>query len=66
MGKTKRKPRPSMPKWFWWMQDGCWYCKTRHNCNQCKACHSYMKEFGMEKQKGKAAGAKKSLDQWQL
>lgn len=27
MGKAKRKPRPSMPDWFWWGQDGCWFCK---------------------------------------
>ena len=28
MGKAKRKPKPSMPKWYWMDQDGCWYCKT--------------------------------------
>lgn len=59
MGKAKRKPAPSMPKWYWWGQDGCWFCHTRNNCNQCKANRSYMKEFGQKKEKGKAAGAKK-------
>lgn len=37
MGKPKRKPRPSMPQWWWLGQDGCWFCKNRNNCNQCKA-----------------------------
>lgn len=36
MGKAKRKPRPSQPKWFWYGMDGCWACKNRNNCNQCK------------------------------
>ena len=37
MGKAKRKPRPSMPMHYWLEQNGCWYCKNRNNCNQCKA-----------------------------
>lgn len=37
MGKAKRKPRPSMPDWYWLGQDGCWFCKNKNNCNQCKA-----------------------------
>lgn len=36
MGKAKRKPRPQPPKWYWWANDGCWACKNRNNCNQCK------------------------------
>ena len=52
MGKAKRKPRPSMPRWFWLGQDGCWFCKNRNNCNQCKANRSYLKEFGEKKEKG--------------
>lgn len=36
MGKANRKPRPSPPKWFWYDVDGCWFCKNRNNCNQCK------------------------------
>lgn len=35
-----------MPDWFWWGQDGCWFCKQRNNCNQCKANREYVKEFG--------------------
>lgn len=37
MAKAQRKPRPSMPYWWWLGQDGCWFCKSRNNCNQCKA-----------------------------
>lgn len=60
MGKAKRKPRPSMPHWFWLGQDGCWFCKNRNNCNQCKANRSYLKEFGEKKEKGVHANAKKT------
>lgn len=59
VGKAKRKPRPSMPDWFWWGQDGCWFCKQRNNCNQCKANREYVKEFGEKKQKGRHASAKR-------
>lgn len=36
MSKASRKPRPTMPKWFW-LYDVCPRCKARNNCNQCKA-----------------------------
>lgn len=48
-----------MPDWFWWGQDGCWFCKQRNNCNQCKANREYAKEFGEKKQKGRHASAKR-------
>lgn len=50
MGKAKRKPRPSMPDW-WWGQDGCWFCKSRNNCNQCKAARVDAKEMRKQKQR---------------
>lgn len=53
MGKAKRKPRPSMPDWYWWGQDGCWFCKTPNNCNQCKANRAFAKTWMPKKQKGK-------------
>lgn len=59
MGKAKRKPKPSMPRWFWYMMDGCWFCNTPNNCNRCRATHSFAKEFGEKKQKGRTAGAKR-------
>lgn len=45
MGKAKRKPRPSMPLWWWYGQDGCWFCKQRNNCNQCKAARADAKKM---------------------
>lgn len=42
------------------LQDGCWFCNYRNNCNACKANRSYMKEFGEKKQKGRKAGAKRT------
>lgn len=36
MAKAKRKPRPSMPRWWWLDSDGCWWCHNRQNCNSCK------------------------------
>ena len=45
MGKAKRKAKPSMPRWHWMNVDGCWFCKTKRNCNQCKVCRSIAKEY---------------------
>lgn len=44
MTKAKRKPRPSMPRWYWLVQDGCWFCKSKNNCNQCKPNRKYAKK----------------------
>lgn len=59
MGKAKRKPRPSMPHWYWLGQDGCWFCKNQNNCNQCKPNREHMKKLGEKKIKGRKAPAKK-------
>lgn len=53
MGKAKRKPRPSMPHWYWRDQDGCWFCENRNNCNQCGTNRKYLKKYGNKKYKGK-------------
>lgn len=58
MGKAFRKPRPSMPHWFWYGQDGCWFCDNKSNCNQCKACRSFAKEAFIPKVKGRHSGKK--------
>ena len=39
MGKAIRKPRPSMPHW-WWLYEQCALCKSKNNCNQCKMARS--------------------------
>lgn len=60
MGKAKRKPRPAIPDWLWYGRDGCWFCKTQNNYNQCKANRNFLKECGDKKVKGRTAGSKKS------
>lgn len=35
MAKPKRKQRPSMPYWVWYMEY-CVFCKNK-NCGNCKA-----------------------------
>lgn len=60
MGEAKRKARPSMPKRYWHVQDGCCFCKTPNNCSQCKPNREFLKEFGVKKQKEKTAASKKS------
>ena len=53
MGKAKRKPRPSMPRWVWLGRDGCWFCRDANNCNQCKANRMTAKKSKQKKYKGK-------------
>ncbi|MBR5014300.1 MAG: hypothetical protein IKY16_06810 [Bacteroidales bacterium] len=57
--KKRRKPRPAMPEWFWWGQDGCWFCKNRNNCNSCKANRAFAKESLPKKYKGRHDGGPK-------
>lgn len=59
MGRAKRKPRPSMPDYFWHGQDGCWFCKNRNNCSSCKVNRSYLKEIGDKKRKGRNTANKR-------
>ena len=32
----RRKPKPQPPNWYWNSTDGCWGCKNRNNCGNCK------------------------------
>jgi len=57
MGKAKRKARPAMPYWYWLGQDGCWFCKQKNNCNNCKPNRSFLKAFGEKKVKGRTASS---------
>lgn len=59
MGKASRKPRPSMPHWYWLGQDGCWFCKNRNNCNSCKSNREFKKLCSEKKEKGKNPANKK-------
>lgn len=33
--------------------DGCWCCKNRHNCNQCKEVRKYRKQHFPPKEKSR-------------
>lgn len=57
--KAKRKARHSMPKWYWYVQDGCWFCKTLNNCSRYKPNREFLKKFGAKKQNGRTAASKK-------
>lgn len=53
MGKAKRKIRPSPPRYFWLDADGCWCCKNRNNCANCKFVKDMLKLYGLEKKRDK-------------
>lgn len=36
MSRKFRKPKPSVPHWYWWDNDDCWWCHNRAGCNGCK------------------------------
>lgn len=42
MSKAIRKPRPSVPKYYWWDTDNCWGCRNRLGCNGCKILKAYV------------------------
>lgn len=50
---ARRKPRPSMPYWYWLGQDGCWFCKNRRNCNSCGIIRKDAKAMMPGKYKGR-------------
>lgn len=55
MGKGFRKP-PTMPKWWWVSNDGCWWCKYNINQKGCSNCTTLKrcrrKEMNLKKIKG--------------
>ena len=44
MGKAKRKVRPQPPWHFWYDVDGCWFCKKKNACGNCKVAKRYIAE----------------------
>lgn len=44
MGKAKRKVRPQPPWHFWYDVDGCWFCKKKNACGNCKVAKQYIAE----------------------
>ena len=53
MGKAKRKPRPSMPYWYFLGNDNCWPCKSRNHCNSCGVLKKDAKAMMPKKYKGR-------------
>ena len=51
MGKAIRKVRPQPPKYFWYTVDGCWFCKNKNGCGNCKAAKEYIAERQKSKRK---------------
>ena len=60
MGKNAdRKPRPAIPRYAWLDRDGCWFCKNRKGCNNCKANKEVVFK---QKQKKKRQDKKEIID----
>ena len=53
MGKVKHRKPPTMPHWWWFDSDGCWFCKNRNGCSNCGVVKKYRKEFFPKKIKGR-------------
>jgi hypothetical protein len=51
MGKAKRKVRPQPPRHFWYDVDGCWFCKKKNACGNCKVAKQYIAEKQKVKRK---------------
>ena len=34
--KNHKKILPQPPKYLWFVEDFCWNCKNRNNCNRCR------------------------------
>lgn len=51
MGKAKRKVKPQPPWHFWYDVDGCWFCKKKNACGNCKVAKRYIAEKQNTKRK---------------
>lgn len=38
MSRAIRKPRPSVPHWFWSDNDNCWFCSPKKRGKACNGC----------------------------
>ena len=51
MSKAKRKVKPQPPWHFWYDVDGCWFCKKKNACGNCKVAKRYIAEKQNTKRK---------------
>ena len=60
MSKPIKKPRPSVPKWYWTDTDGCWDCPKNKRYKACNGC-KMLKKFLHRKDKAKRRRYKQLL-----
>ena len=55
MKNIQRKPKPSVPSWYWLDGDDCWWCngKDRHGCGSCKFLRKFKRDYKDKKEKEK-------------
>lgn len=51
MGHALHKPTPSAPKWFFWDNDNCWFCKYRYNQKGCTGCKLLKRQAAEDRKK---------------
>ena len=64
MSKPMHKPKPSVPKWFFWDNDNCWFCKFSYNQQGCGNC-KILKRLAAEQRKRQDRKEKQKLkEEW--
>lgn len=55
MKNIQRKPKPSVPSWYWLDGDD-WWCngKDRHGCGSCKFLRKFKRDYKDKKEKEKS------------
>lgn len=60
MKKKHRKCKPQPPEYFWYgITDGCWFCKNKSGCGNCKIAKSVVAE---QKRKIKKKEERKEIE----
>lgn len=46
MGRKRKVKKPSPPRWMYYvdLDDNCWACKNKNNCNSCKFVKTGLRE----------------------
>lgn len=60
MGKAIHKPRPSVPRYYWWDTDNCYFCKRPIRDRGCSGC-KHLKRYNHSKDKAKRHATKQHL-----
>ena len=56
MKNIQRKPKPSVPSWYWLDGDDCQWCngKDKHGCGLCKFLRKFKRDYKDKKEKEKS------------